>query len=256
MNGISYAECDEGWEEKPSNDGNSSGRRKIRCAWDDRTALADHILSANSTVVAGIPIDVGVAHPAYSNWYAQSVSITPVTEKREQAFIDIGYKPLEFDPIEPTLIREERLGLANEVFPLLSHSVKFPDGTKADNDEDFLLTYMTYKVTLKNVTTVPLGAVLSCLNKVHSGTMTIRVGSTNFGTIAGDQVLYQGIDDIVVGYTSGGAQRFDVTHNFLISPISLNKMYNPNSTAANVLARYETVTPAKYQTANLSSLGV
>jgi hypothetical protein len=256
MSGINYAECDEGYVERPNNDGTSSGTRKIRCAWDDRVALTSYILSENTVSVAGITIDVGSAHPSYPQWYAMGAAISPVTEKREQAYIEIAYKPLEFDPTEPALIREDRLGLANEVIPLAAHSVKFGDGTKADNEEDFLLTYMTYKVTLKNVTTVPMSAVLNCLNKVHSGTMTLRVGATNLGSCPGDQVLYQGIDDIVVGYTSAGVQRFDLTHNFLIAPIGLNKMYNPNSLATDVFARFETVTPSKYLTANFTTLGV
>ena len=256
MNSIPYAECDEGFEENPTVGTDSGGRRQLRCAWADRTALADYILTANSATVSGIDLQVGVAYSAdYPSWFANSVRITPDDAGRNFAKLDVTYKPVAFDPLSPALIREERIGLSTEIVPL---DLQNDDGSSTDSfAEGTLITYLTYKITLKNITTVPMAAVINCLNKTHTaaGTFTIRVGSSST-TVDGDQVLYQGIDDLQIGYTSGGGQRFDVTHNFLISPVGLNKVYNPAATDTYFFDRFVDAKPKRYDAADLSTLGV
>jgi hypothetical protein len=256
INGIACAVLDDGYKASFSNSGTNSAVRRIKCAWADAPALKTYLLTANNTTISGFTFEVGEEHPVYGGLFADTVDIEPLSGLFKDAILNVAYKPSEFDPTEPTVIREDRIGIASEVFPLMKESFKFGDGKSGSRDAEYLVAYLHYSVTLKNVSTVPIGAVINCLNKVHSGTMTVKIGNGSSTTVPGNQVLYNGIEDIVVGYTSSGPQKFDVTHNFLVAPISLQKEYNPYSTAANVWDRFEVVTPTKYGTANFSSLGV
>lgn len=256
INGIACAVLDDGYKASFSNSGTSSASRKIKCAWTDAPALKSYLLTANNTTISGFTFEVGEEHPLYVGLFVDTVDIEPLNGLFKEAVLVVGYKPSEFDPLEPTVIREDRIGIASNVVPLMKESFKFGDGKSGERDADYLVAYIHYSVTFKNVSTVPIGAVMTCYSKVHSGTMTVKIGSGSSTTVPGDQVLYNGIEDIVVGYTSSGPQKFDVTHNFLIAPISLQKEYNPYSTAGNVWDRFEVVTPTKYGTANFSSLGV
>jgi len=259
--GIAYAELEDGWTATFTGSSGGTGRRKLKCAWADHVTLMDYLLSANSFTVTGIDFVVGEQHPRYPSLFVDSVTPTPEGKPTgesawQDAVLDVTYRTLQFDPLDPQVIREDSVSLASEVVPLLRESVQFADESTMDRDAEMLITYLNYRVTLKGVSTVPLAAVYACLNHVSDANLNFKIGTGSSYAISGDQVLYQGIDDIKIAYTAGGAQKFDVTHSFLISPVSLNKEYNPNSTAANVFDRYEDVTPPKFEAANMSALGV
>ncbi len=101
-----------------------------------------------------------------------------------------------------------------------------------------------------------MAAVKNCMQKVNNSTMTVRVGTGSSTTYTSEFVVYTGIDEINISYTMSGSQRFDVSHNFLCSPVNMNFEYNANSTATDIVSRYERVTPAKYLQADFTTLGI
>ena len=266
MNGINYAEDDTAYVFTVSNSQNGSATRRFFCAWSDAGTLCDYIRSANS-VTGLVELTVGLAHPNVSGIYASDISVKPDGKYLsngawEYAQLDVQYKPLAFDPQSPSIVRETDIKVVTDLQTLPQKSVKFDNGTNPPQfttiDTDLLVCSMAYSVTLKGVTQVDMGTVCNSLNKVSSGNFTVRVGA-NVYSIAGDQVLYQGIDDVKSAFTSNSSssvQKFDVTHNFLISPVSLTKVYNPQATGTTMADKYQATVPPRYDSANLMGLGV
>ena len=223
--------------------------------------FAEHIAVLSALLEAYVTPNyiVGMQHPNYGGMFCYDVKVSTLASESDPiafAVLDASYKPLPFNPSSPAVIYEDQITVNGEVQPIMQESMTFADGTQLPRDEGYLIQYLTYKRTLKNVSTVNLSAVTNCQNKVNSGAMTLHVGTANAVSIPAEYVLYVGIDDIKIQYTMSGSQRFDVTHCFLISPINLNYAYNPNSLAANVTDRFERVTPNKYEQADMSSLGI
>lgn len=259
IGGVACNKQDTGYDATLSNEGASSCSATIRylCNFSDHITLANYLLEQ----YVGPTYVVGAQHPYYLNYFATSMKVGTLSapdQSWKYATLDVTYKPLQFDPAQPSVIYEDSIAVSGEVLPLLKQSVTFvnPPFNQIDRDANYLMEYLTYKRTLKNVTTVPLPAVLNCLNKVNATAMTLHVGSTNSYPVPTEQVLYNGIDEVKISYTPSGSQRFDVTHSFLVSPVNLNFEYNANNNAANVMDRFERVTPNKYELADMSSLGV
>lgn len=262
---VHYTEVDANWSASFSNVRNTQNgaKRTLRCKWEDSSLLIDFLLTENTTVVGALDVVIGSRHPLYLGMYVVGVEIkpfgNPVAESTwEFAELDVTYATLPFDIGSPEILREDGISYVTSLIPISKDSLLL-DSEPGSRDAQVMMTYLRYCVTLKGIKTVPASAIATCLNKLNSGSFTLRLGKGNTATIAANKVLYLGPSDIRIAYigsTSNTSQRFDITHTFLISPYDQNTEYDATATDALLKDRLVTCVPQKYETASFTGLGV
>lgn len=269
--GINYLErANDGWQATLNNNSQSEAVRKLVCHWSDLATFTHYLLTANNyIVVSGFATTyvVGASHPIISGLFVDQVIFTPYTgvstgeSTFDYAELTVHYKSLPFDPGSPAVVREdtvETCGMVVTIPRATLTAVSGGSGTTVIHPAHDVNTFLpTLKITstLLGVSTVPLGAILNCYNKLSTSDLTFNYGGSSY-TITADQILYLGATSKRTVMSNGGV-KYDVTHSFIVSPIH-NKVLDPTSTATDLISRF--ILPpdsfVQYKTADFSTLGV
>lgn len=270
-NGLEYMErsSPDSWTATLLNNGASEATRKLICVWSKHEDLLDHLLGENNYVSSGpftTTYIVGATHPIYRTLFVDQVTVIPYTgvSSGESTFdyaeLTVHYKSLPFDPANPTTVREDSIELSGMIvtIPRATLTAVSAGGGQVVHPTHDVNTFLpTVKITstLLGVSTVPLGAIINCYNKLSSSDLSFNYGGSSY-SITADQILYLGATSKRT-VLSNGTSKYDVTHSFIVSPIH-NKILDPTSTATDLITRF--IIPPdgfqKYLTADFSTLGV
>ena len=257
INGIPCNESNEGYEITLGE--TSSATRRLHCAWINAVSLANYLKGSTQNVNGNTIIVGRQQHPTINYLYVDNVKIAPIGKAVAEgtwtyAQLDISYKSLPFggSSTNPATLRVETIETEAKYITIPADVLKADNESVGEPQQKFV-ALVRYSVTLYRQSTIPLNAILNCLGKVNGGQMTIDLGEGNSATSDVGTVLYLGPSNLSRTITENEVEDWVITHNFLISPVSHNKML-ANGQYRDVLHKSDDAPP--YETADLSAVGV
>lgn len=269
-NNIPYNEFPtNGWTANITSNTDSEAGRILQVRWQDVAVFIDYLLYRNNfTLPDGTIYYVGAEHPVFGGLYVDGCQVNPYTgittaeSTFDYAAITLHYKslPIVKNDNQPVTVREDEVepdGIIVSI-PRATVTIKSLGGNtvvKPLHDQPVYLPILKITSTLLNVSRVPLGTINATTNHISDRDLSFRFGGQTY-TIPKDTILYCGASSKRT-VQSNGVEKYNVTHRFICSPIH-NKVYDPTSTATDLISRF--VLPSdgylNYTPASFSGLGV